>query len=113
MQNARHRGLAAIGKGIVKAGGMWMLRQAARNGKNILNFSAAASKHMLNPARAVPVQILEEAIKSTKGVVDPRGSRALMHTTEMWKNGKLYNLEVLYDKVTNSIWHFKYSPIKP
>lgn len=65
---------------------------------------------MANPGRAVPVQILEQAIKGSKGVADPRGSRALMHTTEMWKNGKAYNLEVLYDKATNSIWHFKYWP---
>jgi hypothetical protein len=68
---------------------------------------------MANPGRAVPIQTLEQAIKSTKGVLDPRGSRALMHSTEMFKNGKAYQLDVLYDKATNSIWHFQYSPIKP
>ena len=75
----------------------------------LFNFSRAASQHMENPNRSVPVQILREAIEGTPGLPDPRGSRALMHTTEMWKNGKQYNLEVLYDKSTNSIWHFKYS----
>lgn len=53
---------------------------------------------MTNSGRAVPVQILEQAIKDSKGIADPRGSRALMHSVEMWKNGKVYNLEVLYDR---------------
>ena len=63
---------------------------------------------MVNPARVVPLQILEEAIKGSKGVADPRGSREIMYTTEMFKNGKAYKLEVLYIKASNSIWHFKY-----
>ncbi|GAK38131.1 hypothetical protein JCM15093_3440 [Bacteroides graminisolvens DSM 19988 = JCM 15093] len=94
--------LKALFKGTAKGGG-----------KELFNFSAKAAEHMTNPGRAVPVQILEQAIKGSRGVADPRGSRALMHTIEMWKNGKAYNLEVLYDKTTNYIWHFKYSPIKP
>ena len=94
--------LKALFKGAAKGGG-----------KELFNFSAKAAEHMTNPGRAVPVQILEQAIKGSRGVADPRGSRALMHTIEMWKNGKAYNLEVLYDKTTNYIWHFKYSPIKP
>ncbi|MEN2486653.1 RHS repeat-associated core domain-containing protein [Flavobacterium sp. B11] len=79
-----------------------------KSGNELFNFGRAAGIHMTEPARVVPVQILEQAIKSSKGVVDPRGSRALMHTAEMWRNGKVYNLEVLYDEATNSIWHFKY-----
>ena len=63
---------------------------------------------MSNPGRFVPIQILEQAIKNSVGKPDPRGSRALMYTTEMWRNGKRYELEVLYDKVSNSIWHFEY-----
>ncbi len=95
------------------AGGGNYFKAANSGGKVLFKFSTKAAEHMGNPARAVPVQILEQAIKSTKGLADPRGSRALMHTTEMFKNGKAYNLEVLYDKATNSIWHFKYSQIKP
>ena len=79
-----------------------------KEGNELFNFARAAGIHMTEPGRVVPVQILEQAIKGSKGVVDPRGSRALMHTTEMWRNGKVYNLEVLYDESTNSIWHFKY-----
>jgi hypothetical protein len=32
-----------------------------------------------------------------------------MHYTTMYKNGKMYNLEVLYDKATNTIYHFEYT----
>jgi len=80
------------------------------SGKELFNFSSKAASHMGNPGRAVPIQILEQAINGSKGVADPRGSRALLHVTEMWKNGKPYNLEVLYDKASNSIWHFQYNP---
>ena len=83
---------------------------AAKNGgKELYNFSAKAASHMENPARYVPLQILDDAIQTTKGFADPRGSQALMHYTEMWKNGQMYNLEVLYHQATNSIWHFKYT----
>ncbi len=68
---------------------------------------------MTEPGRAVPIQILEQAIKGTKGIADPKGSRALMHSAEMWRNGKAYQLNILYDKETNSIWHSQYNSIKP
>ncbi len=51
---------------------------------------------------------MDDVIKNTKGLAGPGGSKALMYYSRMTKNGKLYNLEVLYDKATNSIWHFKY-----
>ena len=77
-------------------------------GGELFKFSVKAAEHMKESGRFVPIQILEQAIKSSKGIPDPRGSRALMYTVEMWKNGKVYKLEVLYDKATNTIWHFKY-----
>lgn len=64
---------------------------------------------MENPGRFVPTQTLQDAIKSTKGVADPGGSNAMMHYTTMTKNGQTYNLEVLYDKATNTIYHFEYT----
>ena len=85
---------------------------AKTGGKELFNFGTTAAKHMAQKGRAVPVQILEQAIKGSKGVADPKGSRALMHNIEMFRNSKAYKLEVLYDKTTNSIWHFEYSPIK-
>ena len=36
---------------------------AAKGGKELFNFSTKAAEHMANPGRAVPVQILEQAIK--------------------------------------------------
>lgn len=80
--------------------------------KNIdegLNFASTPAKHMENPGRFVPTQTLQDAIKSTKGVADPRGSNAMMHYTTMTKNGQTYNLEVLYDKATNTVYHFEYT----
>ena len=38
-----------------------------------------------------------------------RGSRATMYYTTMYKNGKMYNLEVLYDDVTDTVYHFEYA----
>jgi hypothetical protein len=93
-------------------GGVKSIVSALRGGKELFKFSAKAAQHMSNTGRAVPIQILAQAIKGSKGLADPRGSRALLHTTEMWKNGKAYNLEVLYDKTTNTIWHFQYSSLK-
>jgi hypothetical protein len=58
---------------------------------------------MDNPARQVSVQILREAIKSGIPMADPRGSDAIMYYTTM------YNLEVLYHKTTNTIYHFEYA----
>ncbi len=84
------------------------LAAAAKGGKELFNFSSKAAKHFTNPARKVPLQIMDDVIKNTKGLPDPRGSKALMHYSRMTKNGKSYNLEILYDKGSNSIWHFQY-----
>ena len=109
------------GFGVFKFGAMWksiknILKFSTSIGKTqkeILNFSVKAAQHMSNKVRAVPIQILRETIENTQGIPDPRGSRALMHYGEIWKNNKPYKLEILYDKKTNTIWHFQYSPIKP
>lgn len=74
-----------------------------------INFAKSAADHMDETGRFVPVNLLKEAIKSTKGVPDPRGSNALMYYTTIYRNGKKYNLEVLYDKKTNTIYHFEYA----
>ena len=74
-----------------------------------LNFSTKAAEHMDETGRSVPVQTLRDTIESTEGVPDPRGSDAMMHYTTMVKNGKTYNLEVLYDEKTNTVYHFEYT----
>ena len=65
---------------------------------------------MDNPKRAVPVEILKEAIASGSPAYDPDGSNATMYYTTMYRNGKKYNLEVLYDSETGMILHFQYTP---
>ena len=78
--------------------------------KNLLRFSNTALNHMNDPDRAVPVKFLLECIKHGKALPDPRGSQAIMYTIKMYKNGKSYILEVLFDWATNTIWHFCYKP---
>jgi len=80
------------------------------NERAILNFTNTAGKHMFEVERRIPMHILDKVVKSPMTVVkDPRGaSTAMMHYSQIWKNGKLYNVEVLYDKTTNTISHFRY-----
>jgi RHS repeat-associated protein len=81
--------------------------RTVRSGE-IYNFGAEAAMHMANPGRRVPLQLMDDVIRNTKGFADPQGSSALMYYSKMYRNGKAYNLEILYDKASNSIWHFKY-----
>lgn len=64
---------------------------------------------MTNPGRFVPVQTMVSAIKYGEKYADPRGSDANMFYTVMYKNGQSYNLEVLYNEATNTIFHFEYT----
>lgn len=59
--------------------------------------------------RQVPVQTLQDAIRYGMAMPDPRGSNAIMYYTTIYKNGKKYNLEVLYNKSTNTVYHFEYT----
>ncbi|MBO8176865.1 MAG: hypothetical protein H0Z31_05325 [Bacillus sp. (in: Bacteria)] len=102
----------AVAGNYIKVGKVYKyLRIAKGTGKVTkggLNFTKTTAKHMDNPDRRVPIQILQQAIKG-KGYKDPRGSNARMYYTIMYRNGKKYNLEVLYDKKTNTILHFEYA----
>ena len=77
--------------------------------ENELNFSNKALEHMGESGRRVPIQTLQDAIRYGKGLPDPRGSSATMYYTTMYKNGEKYNLEVLYNKDNNTVYHFKYT----
>jgi hypothetical protein len=81
--------------------------------KNIndgLNFGASAADHMADPARYVPIEILRDVIKTTKGSPDPRGAAdALVYYSPFFKDGKMYNLKVVYNTVTNTIYHFHFT----
>ena len=74
-----------------------------------LNFSLSPKEHMDEAERAVPVEILKEAIATGTHEPDPCGSSAIMYYTTIHKNGKKYNLEVLYNPDSNTVFHFKYT----
>jgi hypothetical protein len=79
------------------------------NGKDIFNFTKTTSQRMATKSRMIPIQILKEIIENPLAIAkDPQGTNALMYYSQMWKDGKLYNVEVLYDKSTNQIMHFLY-----
>lgn len=88
---------------------------AKSSGEDIFNYTNKVNEHMTNPDRAVPAQTLKEGIKGGTPMPDPRGSSATMYYSEIYINGKKYNFEVLYDKGTNTIYHFKYDrrPLGP
>lgn len=90
------------------------VRNASSNVKlianeNKFNFTSKTNAHMNNPSRVLPVQTLKDAINHGYVLPDPRGSSATMYYTQININGKLYNLEVLYDAPTNTIFHFEYA----
>ena len=74
-----------------------------------LNFSLSPKEHMDEVERAVPVEILKEAIATGAHEPDPCGSPAIMYYTTIYRNGKKYNLEVLYNPDSNIVFHFKYT----
>ena len=73
-----------------------------------VNFTKTCIERMSNVARYVPINTLINCIKYGKAKADPQGTKAIMYTIDMWKNGKLYKLEVLYDRATNTMLHFLY-----
>ncbi|MDR2899402.1 MAG: hypothetical protein LBU94_03730, partial [Clostridiales bacterium] len=73
-----------------------------------VNFTNTTLQRMQDPARFVPVSTLMDAIKHGVARPDPQGTQAVMYTIEMFKNGKAYQLEVLYNQATNTILHFLY-----
>ena len=78
------------------------------NSSSGLNFTRTTASHMQNSGRYVPVQTLQDGIKYGVASPDPQGTSATMYNSTMYKNGTAYNLEVLYDGTTNTIYHFLY-----
>jgi len=102
-------GKAAKGFSKVQRGVKQQVASATKANKEVFGFTGTALNHMKDPNRSLPVSILKYAIKNSKGLPDPQGTKALMHYTRITRNKKTYNLEVLYDRATNRISHFKYS----
>lgn len=80
---------------------------AARCGYDY-NFSDSAWEHM-NGDRYVPVSVLDAVIKGGVSYPDPGGTAALMYYAVGYVNSVKYNFEVLYDAVSNTIWHYLYT----
>ncbi|MCA1057600.1 hypothetical protein LCL96_01550 [Rossellomorea aquimaris] len=117
-QNAALSGVAVLPGGSILKNGI----KAGRTSSKILkgtgkvkdinkgvNFTKTSGQHMDEIGRYVPTSLQIDTIKSTKGIPDPRGSDAMMHYSTIYRNGKKYNLEVLYDERTNTIFHFEYA----
>ncbi|MFE7088893.1 RHS repeat domain-containing protein, partial [Sphingobacterium spiritivorum] len=102
--------VSAAGAGIGSFQALSARINTVKGGKEVFNFTGKAASRMTDKARAIPIQTMDDIIKAPMSEVkDPQGTSALMHYSQMWKNGKLYNVEVLYDKATNTIMHFKYT----
>ena len=83
----------------------------APRGYEPFNFVGKAATRMEQPERMIPLHVLDEIIKNPMHTLpDPqRATNAFMHYSRLWRNGKLYNAEVLYEKSTNTIYHFLYT----
>lgn len=78
--------------------------------KNYLSSQESLQQVVWMMQSVYTIQTLDDIIKAPMSVVkDPQGTSALMHYSQMCKNCKLYNVEVLYDKAANEIKHFKYT----
>ena len=68
-----------------------------------------AGRHMVEKARYVPMTILQKVIECGQSTPDPRGLDAIMYYSRIFINEKLYNIEVLYNRYTNTVYHFEYT----
>lgn len=74
------------------------------------DFSVKAAERWNLAHRRIPIQTIIDIIKSPMHVLpDPKGSSAQMYYSRVFKDNKLYNVEVLYDQTKNAVWHFKYT----
>jgi tetratricopeptide (TPR) repeat protein len=82
------------------------------NTNQMFNFAEAPLKHMQEPGRWVPMRLMKEVIEHPiASMPDPRQvTKANMYYSQISRNGKLYNIEILYDAKSNTIYHFKYDP---
>lgn len=90
---------------------------ALQRGTEKFKFLESAAIHMTEESRWVPVNLLEEVINNPISIApDPRKMKGFsVYYSQIWRNKKLYNIEVVYNKTTNEIKHFKYTegPIGP
>jgi hypothetical protein len=72
-------------------------------------FTETTLNRYIDPARTVDAADLRTVV-GTKGYPDPQGaSGATAHYGTILRNGKAYNLKVVYNAENNTIYHFHYS----
>ena len=98
-----------LGNEISTAGTLENLVDTATSLAKDLKFTGTTAGRMEDAAQHVPKEILAEAIKFGKKVPDPQGVvGAEKYVIEMFKNGKKYELEVVYRELDKTILHFLY-----
>jgi len=74
-----------------------------------LQFTATTAVRQATTARRVPLQILARAIQTGRRMADPQAAAgAVKIVSDMYKNGKLYQLEIIYRQADKMILHFHY-----
>jgi RHS repeat-associated protein len=72
-------------------------------------FTGTTIKRYVDPSRTVAASDLRRAVGGTP-YTDPQGAAgASAYYTTILRNGKSYNLKVIYNQETNTIFHFHYS----
>ena len=84
-------------------------QRAIVDSKAGFNFTSTTIKRFTDPARAVSAADLRRAVGSTPYVDPQDAAGANAYYTTILKNGKSYNLKVVYHAESNTIFHFHYS----
>ena len=83
-------------------------------GPGYYKYTKTVMNHMKDPNRYVPESIVGDVIRyPIRTGPDPRGTSAKMYYSTMRRNGKLYNIEILYDSKQNSPHNVLTKTIRP
>lgn len=74
-----------------------------------IQFTATTASRQALGSRRVPLQTLAQAILKGRRMADPQNAPgAIKIVQEIYKNGKKYNLEIIYREADKTILHFLY-----
>lgn len=86
-----------------------IVKEGIIEGKEPFKFVDGALDHIMEPHRKIPIATMQDVIQNPMHVIkDPRGTSASKYFSQIWKDGKLYNAELVFDKSTNEVLHFLY-----
>lgn len=87
----------------------WEDCRSLRQTVNYPKFTATTAARQAMVARRVPLNILARAIQTGRRMADPQAAAgAIKIVSDMYKNGKLYQLEIIYREADKMILHFHY-----